>query len=119
VIAEQSLRRAVELKQRLTFRLLDDGCRQLLTGRVVQLVGRRLIAEVSEHLKPGTCLRIDCEDAFVLGETLGCWSEQSATFAVVKTFAAVELLHALTGLEELTRRLTASGAKTRQSEVPN
>ena len=75
-----------------------DGCGRLLSGRVVQLVGRRLIAEVSEHLKPGACLRIDCEDALVLGEILGCWREKSATFAVVETFAAVELLQALTGL---------------------
>jgi hypothetical protein len=61
----------------------------------MQLMGQRLFAQVSEHLKPTTCVRIDCKDAFVLGEVLGCWREQSATIAVVK------LLQELSGLEEL------------------
>ena len=46
-------------------------------------------------MKPGTCVRIDCNAAFLHGEILGCWREGPATFA------AVPLLAALTGLEEL------------------
>ena len=41
------------------------------------------------------CVRIDCKDAFVLGEILGCWREQSATIAVVK------LIQELSGLGKL------------------
>jgi hypothetical protein len=62
-----------------------------------RLVGRTLIAQVSEYLKLETCVRIDCDDAFLLGEILDCWREGPATFA------AIQLLQALTGLEELAR----------------
>src|ERR1019366_158606 len=75
----------------------EEAGGHLASGRVVHLVGRRLIARVSEYLKSDTCVRIDCVDTFLLGEILGCWREGPATFA------AVELLQALTGLEELAR----------------
>jgi hypothetical protein len=95
---ENSLEHALEVEEEFTFKvLLDEGGGHLASGTVAKLVGRRLIARVSEHLKPDTCVRIDCDDAFLLGEILGCWREESATFA------AVELLQALTGLEKLTR----------------
>jgi hypothetical protein len=83
------------ITEKITLRLLGDGGGHLVSGTVIQLIGQRLFVQVSEHLKPATCVRIDCKDAFVLGEVLGCWREQSATFAVVK------LLQELSGLEEL------------------
>ena len=71
--AHASRRRAVEISEVFTLRSLDDGNGHLISGRVIhQLVGQKLIAKVSEDLKPGTCVRIDCEDAFVLGEVLAC-----------------------------------------------
>src|SRR5258708_33510883 len=91
-----SLALAVDIKEKFVFRVLDDHGGHLASGRVAQLAGRRLIAQVSEHLKPDACVRIDCDDAFLLGETLGCWREGLATFAAVK------LLESLTGLVELT-----------------
>src|SRR5260370_19759475 len=91
-----SLALAVDIKEKFVFRVLDDHGGHLASGRVAQLAGRRLIAQVSEHLKPDTCVRIDCDDAFLLGETVGCWREGLATFAAVK------LLESLTGLVELT-----------------
>ena len=94
--AHASRTRAVRISEQFTLRSLDDGGGHLASGKVIhQLVGQKLIAQVSENLKPGTCVRIDCEDAFVLGEVLACWGEHSATFAVVKVGQA------LTGLEEL------------------
>jgi hypothetical protein len=92
---ENSLAHEVEIKEEFAFRVLDEARGHLASGRVAQLVGRRLIAQVSEYLKPETCVRIDCDDTFLLGEILGCWREGSATFAAVK------LLQVLTGLEEL------------------
>ena len=89
---------AVDIKEKFVFRVLDDHGGHSASGRVAQLAGRRLIAQVSEHLKPDTCVRIDCDNAFLLGETLGCWSEGLATFAAVK------LVESLTGLVELTSR---------------
>jgi hypothetical protein len=94
---ENSLAHVVEIKEKFAFRVLDEAGGHLASGRVVHLVGRRLIARVSEYLKSDTCVRIDCDDTFLLGEILGCWREGPATFA------AVELLQALTGLEELAR----------------
>ena len=94
---DNSLAHAVEIEEEFAFRVLDEACGHLASGRVARLVGRRLIAQVSEYLKPDTCVRIDCDDAFLLGEILGCWREGPATFA------AMELLQALTGLEELAR----------------
>jgi hypothetical protein len=94
--APTSPTRAVEISEEFTLRSLGDGGGNVTSGKVVhQLVGQKLLVQVSENLKPGTCVRIDCEDAFVLGEVLACWGEPYATFAVVK------LRQALTGLEEL------------------
>jgi RNA 3'-terminal phosphate cyclase len=87
----------LEIEEDFTFRVLDEEGGHAATGKVAKLVGRRLIAQVSEYMKPDTCVRINCDDALVLGETLGCWREGSVTFA------AVELLQALTGLEKLAR----------------
>ena len=91
-----SLAFGVDIKENFAFRVLDDHGGHLASGRVAHLEDRRLIAQVSEYLKPDTCLRIDCDDAFLLGEILGCWREGLATFAAVK------LLESLTGLVELT-----------------
>ena len=94
--AHTSRTRTVEIREKFTLRSLDDGGGHLTSGKVIhQVMGQRLIAQISENLKPGTCVRIDCEDAFVLGEILACWGENSATFAVVKVGQV------LTGLEEL------------------
>src|SRR5450755_4822842 len=85
----------MEIKEKFTFRVLDEDGEHLSTGRVVQLVGGRLIAQVSEYLGPNTCVRIDCDDALLLCEVLGCWHQGLATFAAVK------LIQTLTGLDQL------------------
>jgi hypothetical protein len=87
----------LEIEEKFTFRVLDEGGGHLVSGRVAQLVGRRLTAQVSEYTQPDACVRIDCDDAFLLGEIIGCWREGPAIFA------AVELFQALTGLKELAR----------------
>jgi hypothetical protein len=92
---ETSLERALEIEEEFTFRVLDDAGGHPVIGRGAKLSGRRLIAEVSEYVKPDTCVRIDCRDGLLLGETLACWRKGTAIFA------AVELLQALTGLEKL------------------
>jgi hypothetical protein len=88
-------RLGVPITEKITLKLLGDGGGHLVSGAVIQLMGQRLLVQISEHVKPATCVRIDCKDAFVLGEILGCWREQSATFAIVK------LIQELSGLEEL------------------
>jgi hypothetical protein len=91
----QNSTRAVQIREQFTLVSLDESAGHLTSGRVIQLTGQRLIAQVSEPLRPDTCVKIGCEDAFVLGEILGCWRDQS------ETFAAVKLLQELSGLEEL------------------
>ena len=85
------------IDEEFAFRVLDEDGEHPPTGRVVQLVGGRLIAQVSQYLKPNTCVRIDCEDALLLGEVLGCWREG------VASFVAVKLIQMLTGLDQLAR----------------
>jgi hypothetical protein len=87
----------LEIEEEFTFRVLGEGGGHIVSGTVAKLVGHRLIAQISEYTKPNACVQIDCNDAFLLGEVIGCWREGPATFA------AVELLQALTGLEELAR----------------
>ena len=87
----------VEIKEIFAFRVLDDDRGHVASGRIARLMGRNLTAQVSERLKPETCVRIDCDDAFLLGEVRSCWREGLAIFA------AIELRHALTGLKELAR----------------
>ena len=60
-----------------------------------QLVGRRLIVRLSAVVPTSACIRIDCDDALLLGEVLGCWRQSSLIFA------AVELQQAVTGFAKL------------------
>jgi hypothetical protein len=94
-IPENKLAQVAENNEKFAIRVLDEGDGHLSTGRVVQLVGGRLIAQVSECLKPNTCVRIERDDELLLGEVLGCWREG------LTTFVAVQVLHGLTGLGEL------------------
>ena len=55
----------------------------------------RLIVRLSEPLAGGSCVRIDCDDALVLGEVLGCWRQDQSIFG------AIQLRQLLTGLAQL------------------
>jgi hypothetical protein len=111
-IPVNSLEHPLEIGEELTLRVLGNAGERLVSGRTVKLVGRRLIAQVWESLEPETCIRIDCVDAFLLGETLGCWREGAAMFI------AVELHQALTGLERLAKLGGESWGQPRRLEVP-
>jgi hypothetical protein len=80
-----------------TLKVLGETQLHLVSCKAANVVGRRVIAKVSEHLSQDTCIRIDRDDSFLWGEVLGCWDEGSAIFA------AIELQHALSGLDELAR----------------
>lgn len=96
VVKQQAVTGSVlEINEDFTFRVLDDDGGHAARGTVAKLVGRRLIARVSEFMRAETCVRIDGDDSLVLGEVMGCWREGAITFA------AIELVHALNGLDEL------------------
>lgn len=80
-----------------TLKVLGETQQRLVGCKAANVVGRRLIAKVSEHLGRDTCIRIDRDNSFLWGEVLGCWYEGSAIFA------AIELKHTLSGLDELAR----------------
>jgi hypothetical protein len=79
-------------------KVLGETQQHQVACKAANVVGRRLIARVSEHLGQDTCIRIDRDGSFLWGEVLGCWYEGSAIFA------AIELKHSLSGLDEAARR---------------
>jgi len=91
--AVPALQPAVHLPQEFSLQVLE---REYLTvqGTVRHLAGRRLIARFSSALPAGTCVRINCEDSFLLGEVLECWREDG------ETVAALDIVQALTRLSE-------------------
>ena len=105
-----SLEEPVEIEEKFTLRVLGEIEYQV-GGTAVSITGRRLIAEVTRWLQPDTCVRIDCRNAMLLGETLGCWSEGDATFV------ALELQQALTGIRELTRHQSDLSTKPHLVDV--
>ena len=74
---------------------LSEDSESVLFCRVRLLQGRRLIGELSAPAPPHACIRIDCEDAIILGEVVACWHESGVAVA------AIDLQQALTGLGEL------------------
>ncbi len=95
VTPDSSRENTLEIAEDFTFTVLDSTSGHSASGKVAKLVGQRLIAQVSEYMSADTCVRIHCDDAFVLGEILGCWREGPAMFA------AVQLVQAVTRLKEL------------------
>ncbi len=64
-------------------------------GEITQVAGNRLIAKLSSAVPVNACVRIACDDSFLLGEVLTCWSEGGTVFGVM------ELRHQLTRLAQL------------------
>jgi hypothetical protein len=91
--------RPLQFDETFTLKVLGETEERLVACKAAKVVGRRLIARVSEHLCPDTCIQIDRDDSFLWGEVLGSWYEGSAIFA------AIEMNQALYGLDELARTL--------------
>jgi hypothetical protein len=72
-----------------------DGNFPVVDCKMQTLAGRRVVARLSTRVFADACIRIDCKDAALYGEVLGCWQENSSIFA------AIELHEAVTGLSEL------------------
>ena len=72
-----------------------------MTARVRNASGRGLGLLVASRVEPGAAIRIEIEDAVVLGEAIYCRQEADGHFI------GVELDQVLVGLTELGRRLNA------------
>src|SRR5919201_2249206 len=78
-----------------------------VSGEIEKLVSRRLIARLSAPVAQAAHVRIDCDDAYVLGELLGCWHHGGILFA------AIELREQMSGLAQLAAQLDESWAEWR------
>ena len=96
-ILNNAPKRPLLFDQSFTLKVLGETQQRLVACKAAKVVGRRLIAQVAERLCPDTCIKIDGDDSFLWGEVLGSWYEGSAIFA------AIELKHALSGLNALAR----------------
>ena len=81
--------RPLQLDETFTLKVLGKTEERLVACKAAKVVGRRLIAKVSEHLRQDTCIRITCiridrNDSFLWGEVLGSWYEGSAIFAAIE-----------------------------------
>jgi hypothetical protein len=84
-----------------------------IPGRVHDASGRGIGLLLSRPLESGRILRINLEDAFLLGEVIYCRQQGEAWYAGVK------LEHALIGLAELARSLSAFDDERSGSEYPD
>src|SRR5438094_4458975 len=90
--------RPLQFDRAFTLKVLGETQPRLVACKSARVVGRKLIAQVAERLCPDTCIKIDGDDSFLWGEVVGSWCEGSAIFA------AIELKHALSGLDALARQ---------------
>lgn len=86
--------------QPVTVTVLTDP-RRRVDGRVRNASGRGLGIVTVSRVEPGAALKIEIEDAMVLGEAIYCRSEADGYFL------GVELDQVLVGLTELGRNLAA------------
>ena len=68
-----------------------------LFARVKNISGRGIGLVIERPVAPGTALKVELEDALLLGEVIFCRREEASYYV------AAELEHALCGLGELSR----------------
>ena len=78
----------VVIPERIEVMLLESEQDRFVAARVVQSVGRRLIARIPDLIDRETPVRVSLPDAVLLGEVLASWQEDGALFA------AIQLRHA-------------------------
>jgi hypothetical protein len=72
-----------------------------LSGRVRNVSGRGIGLELDVPVAAGTALKVELEDALLLGEVIYCRTDEASYYV------GVELEHALNGLAELSRIVSA------------
>jgi hypothetical protein len=89
------------VNQPVTVTVLSEP-RRRIGGSISNASGRGLGVVMEARVEPGAALRIELEDAILLGEAIYCRSEGDTHFL------GVELDQMLVGLTELGRHLAAS-----------
>lgn len=72
-----------------------------LWGRIRNISGRGIGLEMEGPVAAGTALKVELDDALLLGEVIYCRPDESVFYV------GVELEHALSGLGELSRMVNA------------
>lgn len=82
-----------------------------MAGRVKDYSGRGLGLETPQPIQPGSALKIELDDAIILGEAVYCRQEAGYSFI------GIELNQVLTGLAELGRCLQELSLGTSRQTV--
>jgi hypothetical protein len=110
---EQRREPRFQADQRVMVEVLSDSPVRI-AAKVKDASGRGLGISATAPIPPGAAIRIEIEDAVVLGEAIYCRNDQGSYFV------GVELDQVLVGLTELGRRLSAwmEPAETKASIRP-
>src|SRR5690348_12299422 len=90
----------IQANQRVAITLFGEPDIQI-QARIRNISGRGIGLELETAVPPGTALKVELEDALLLGEVIYCRQDEAAFYA------GVELEHALCGLAELSRVVRA------------
>ena len=99
-----------EADQAVNVTILGDQCTRM-TAHVRNACGRGLGLSIPCRLQPGEAVKIEIDDAIVLGEAIYCREEDGGFFV------GVELDQVLVGLTELARRLSAFDPEIRMTPL--
>ena len=70
-----------------------------ISARIKNVSGKGIGLELDVPVAPGTALRVELEDALLLGEVIYCRKDESSYYA------GIELEHSVCGLGELSRMI--------------
>jgi len=98
---EQRRELRLVLNQSVNVTILGKPEMQRTTGRVKNTSGRGLGLELAYPVSVGCALKIELEDAILLGEAMYCRGENGCYFV------GIELEQSLSGLSELSRMVRA------------
>jgi hypothetical protein len=76
-------------------RLRVFGAHNIITCIPLEVAGRRIVVQASEQVPDNACVKIECDDALMLGEAVASWQHGSNTYSVII------LEQALVGLSRL------------------
>jgi hypothetical protein len=74
---------SIRLDRDLLLRVLGEH-EVTVTATAHKLIGRRLIVQIPVAIPLNTCIGINSEDEFLLGEVRGCWCQCSCIFGAIE-----------------------------------
>src|SRR5438132_4112274 len=81
----------LQLNENFVLHVLGEGRGQVVQGKAIKLVGRRLIATVADPLAAGVCVSIPCREGRLLAEAVGSWRESRTNFVSLDVVQSLHL----------------------------